>query len=110
MDKSEILEAIKRFAEENGKVPGRAAFESQTGIRNADWYPNFWLRWGDAVMEAGYAVNKFQTATSDEVLIQSYIALARELKHLPISGELRRKAKEDKSFPSHTVFSRLGGK
>jgi len=110
MDKSEILEAIKRLAQENGKAPGSAAFESQTGIRKADWYPHLWLRWGDAVMEAGYAANKFQTATSDEVLIQSYIALARELQHLPIEGERRRKAKEDESFPSHTVFARLGGK
>ena len=29
---------------------------------------------------------------------------------MPVEGEIRRKAKADKSFPSHTVFSRFGGK
>jgi hypothetical protein len=111
MDKSEILEAIKRLAPENNDTaPGSAAFESQTGIRKADWYPHLWLRWGDALTEAGYAANRFKTATSDEVLIRSYIFLARELQHLPIGGEIRRKARTDRSFPSHTVFGRLGGK
>ena len=29
---------------------------------------------------------------------------------MPIWGELRRKAKNDETFPSHTVFDRFGGK
>ena len=91
-------------------APGSAVVQSQTGIRKADWYPHLWLRWGDALLEAGYAPNQFQTAISDEVLIQSFITLARELQHLPLEGERRRKAREDKTFPSHTAFARLGGK
>lgn len=111
MDKSEILQAIKRLARENGgKAPGSALVQSQTGMRKVDWYPHLWLRWSDALVEAGHAPNQFQTATSDEVLIQSYISLARELRHLPLDGERRRKAREDKAFPSHTAFARLGGK
>ncbi len=111
MDKSKILEGIQRIALANGgKAPGSMALESQTGIRKSDWYPHHWLRWGDAIVEAGYMANQLATATSEEVLIQSYISLARELSHLPIGGEIRRKASTDKSFPSHTVFARLGGK
>ena len=111
MDKSNILEAIRRLTLANGgKAPGRAVFEKETGIKMSDWYPHHWLRWGDALVEAGYAANRFQTATSDDALIKSYIALARELQHLPVGGEIRRKAKADKSFPSHGVFDRLGGK
>jgi len=41
-------------------------------------------------------------------VIEKYIALARELKKLPVGGQIRRKAREDKSFPSHTVFDRYG--
>lgn len=111
MDKSQILETIRRLAIENGgKAPGSALVQSQTGIRKADWYPNLWVRWGDALIDAGYAPNQFQTATSNEVLIRSYITLTRELQRLPVTGELRRKAHEDKAFPSHTAFARFGGK
>ena len=81
MDKSEILEAIKRLAREHGgKAPGSAVVQSQTGIRKADWYPHLWLRWSDALVEAGYAPNQFQTAISDEVLIQG---LPHEIRPAP---------------------------
>lgn len=111
MDKSNIVEAIKRIAEENGgRAPGSQAFERQTAIRKSDWYPNFWLRWGDALTEAGFKPNEFQIAISGDVLIQKYIELTRELKHLPVEGEIRRQAKRDKTFPSHSVFRKLGGK
>lgn len=111
MDRSEILEAIKHLARENGgKPPGSAVVQSQTGMRKADWYPHLWLRWGDALIEAGYSPNQLQVAKSDEMLIQSHITLTKELHHLPVEGELRRKAREDRAFPSHTVFSRFGGK
>lgn len=111
MDKSKILDSIKHFAESNaGRAPGRQAFERETGIKMSEWYPHHWLRWGDALIEAGLAPNKLQTAIDDDVLCEKLIQLTRELGHLPVEGELRIKAREDKSFPSHTVFSRLGGK
>jgi hypothetical protein len=111
MDKSQILETIKRLAIENaGKAPGSAIVQRQTGMRKSDWYPHLWLRWSDALIDAGHAPNQFQTATDNEVLIQRYITLTRELQHIPVDGELVRKAREDKSFPSNTTFARLGGK
>ena len=111
MDRSEIIEAIKRLAKENGGTgPGSALVQNRTGMRKADWYPHLWLRWGDALLEAGYAPNQFQTAFSDEHLIRSYIDLARELQRFPLAGELRRKARDDKAFPNHTAFARFGGK
>jgi hypothetical protein len=111
MDKSDILDAIKRLAAANGgKAPGRVRFEHETGIRMSDWYPHLWLRWGDALVEAGYVANELQTAISNEILIRKYIDLTRELAHLPVEGELLRKARKDKSFPSRNTFARLGGK
>jgi hypothetical protein len=60
-DKRHILAEIKRLADSNGgKPPGMRLFESETGIKESDWYPLHWLRWGDAVQEAGFARNAFQ--------------------------------------------------
>jgi hypothetical protein len=111
IDKAHILGAIQRFAKANGgRAPGSHALKSQSGIKKSDWYPHIWLRWSDALMEAGFAPNQFQSKISDELLMQAYTGLIRELGRVPIEGEIRRKAKDDKNFPSHTSFSRFGGK
>lgn len=60
MDKSKILEAIHRLTITTGKTPGRESFERQTGIKLHDWYPHLWLRWGDALIEAGYTANGYK--------------------------------------------------
>ena len=111
MDKQHILDEIKRVAKANGgKAPGRDKFATETGIKESDWFPDYWLRWGDAVKEAGLSPNKFQTAYERDVLLEKFVGLIRELRHFPLRGELRRKSKKDPSFPSDTTFSRLGGK
>lgn len=111
MNKQEILSEIKRLAAKNeGKAPGFQMFSSETDLRKSDWYPYFWLRWGDAISEAGCSSNKFITAYDTSFLIQKYIELIRELGHFPIEGELRIKRKNDKNFPSHSGFSQLGVK
>ena len=111
IDKAHILSEIRRIAKANGgKAPGRYALKSQSGVKESDWYPHIWLRWSNALLDAGYAPNQFQTKTSDELLMQAYIGLIRELGRVPIVGEIRRKAKNDETFPSHTSFSRFGGK
>jgi Meiotically up-regulated gene 113 len=110
-EKQQILNEIQRLATANGgKAPGRQTFERETGIRLHDWYPHTWLRWSEALLEAGYAPNQMQMATPDEVLIQKFIELVRELKRVPVDGEYRRKARSDKSFPGHQAWRRFGGK
>ncbi|MHB1272257.1 MAG: GIY-YIG nuclease family protein [Rhodanobacter sp.] len=111
MDKSHILAQIKLIASSNeGKAPGRTKFERETGIKMSDWYPHCWLRWGDALIEAGLSPNKLTTATSDETIIKKYIELVRELGRLPVDGEMRIREKSDSTFPSHSTFARIGGK
>jgi len=111
IDKQHILDEIKRIARVNsGKTPGSERFENETGIKFSDWYPHYWLRWGDAVQEAVFSPNKFQTVYDQDMLLEKYIGLIRELGHFPVSGEVRRKSKQEPMFPSHTVFDRLGGK
>ncbi|HEX2881991.1 MAG TPA: GIY-YIG nuclease family protein [Polyangiaceae bacterium] len=111
MTKDHIIREIRRLAAANSdRGPGREVFERETGIKQPEWYPHIWLRWGDALAEAGYAPNSLQTRMSDDIVIQKYIELVRELGRLPVEGERRRKARTDKSFPSHRIFDRFGGR
>ncbi|MCX6632059.1 MAG: GIY-YIG nuclease family protein [Candidatus Solibacter sp.] len=111
MNREEIVAEIKRVALDNGgHAPGMQSLERIAGVKKSDWYPHIWLRWSDALVEAGYAPNIFQKRTSDEVLLEKYIEFARELGRVPLEGEIRRKARSDPSFPHHGAFSRFGGK
>jgi hypothetical protein len=111
MEQRHILEEIKRLASANsGKPPGRSAFEKATGIRESDWFPHYWLRWGDALKDAGFSPNRLNVPLDDSMILDQYVALVRGLGRLPVSGELRLRAKADPTFPSHNVFSKFGGK
>ena len=111
MEKQRILDLIRRLAVQNGgKAPGSQRFSSLTGIGKADWYPKLWLRWGDAIREAGLQGNSLSRAFSQDVLIQKYIELIRELGRFPIEGDLAHKRMADKSFPNRNAYSRLGSK
>lgn len=111
MDKQEIIEEIKRTAKLNkGKALGQERFVKETGIRKGDWYPYHWLRWNDAIQEAGLAPNQLTTATSKDFAIEKLIYLIKEIGHFPVHGEFRLKSKQDSTFPSHGVFDKFGGK
>lgn len=111
MDKDFILSEIKRTAEQNSGVPlGSRKFANVTGIKKTDWYGKHWSRWGDALTEAGYARNEFQSAYDDSSLLDALALLVRELGRFPVEGELLIKAREDKAFPSRATFVKLGAK
>ena len=87
MNKTEILDAIRRMAAANdGKPPGSQRIATEIGLRKADWYPNLWVRWGDAVREAGLQPNSLLVALPDEALITKYIVLIRQLGRFPIES------------------------
>ena len=111
MTKAHIIAEIQRTAKENGGKPlGRARFLSETGIREYDWKGKFWVRWNDAVCEAGLAPNQKQVAFDEEMLLEKFIALIRELGHFPIIAEMRMKVRSDPSFPNDKTFRRFGSK
>ncbi len=111
MKKTQIIEEIRRTAEKNAGVPlGRSRFLAETGIRESDWIGKFWIKWSDAVLEAGYEPNKKQQPFDENWLLKKLAGLVRELGHYPVAAEIRMKARKDKEFPSHNVFSRFGRK
>ena len=111
MDQQYILEEIHRTAKANGGIPlGKRRFLMETGIRESDWIGKFWVKWSDAVREAGFEPNAKQMAFDEDWLLEKLAGLVRDLGHYPVSAELRMKAGEDPEFPSHNTFSRFGRK
>ena len=110
MTKDFIISEIKRTAGQNGVALGRYQFAKVTGIKTADWYGKYWSRWGDAIREAGYAPNAFQLPYHEHHLVEQLALLVRELGRFPVHAEIRMKGRRDKSFPSHSVYARLGSK
>jgi Meiotically up-regulated gene 113 len=111
MDKQHILDEICRTAKANRGVPlGRDRFLTETGIKISDWYGKYWVRWSEALSEAGLTPNRMNEGYDDEFLIIRVVSLTRELGRFPVSGDLRMKARNDPEFPSHSAFDRLGSK
>ena len=110
MTREEILTEVKRLAESLGRAPGRDIFEKETGVRSGDWYPKYWLRWGDLLKDAELQRNDFMQKMDDDIIIRHYLNFVRELGRIPVAGEIRNRRSEISSFPSHGVFNRLGGR
>jgi hypothetical protein len=109
--KNHILDEIKRTAlSNNGKPLGKAAFESATGIKMSEWHGKYWRQWSDAIIESGFQPNIFIQAYDTEFLCEKYALFVRELGSIPAAVDLRMKANNDKSFPSHRVWDRFVSK
>jgi Meiotically up-regulated gene 113 len=105
--KQNILMEIRRIASQyDGKPPGKILFERETGIRQSSWTGVLWARWGDALVEAGFAPNAFQ-AKSDEVHLLTKLCEAfRHFGRVASEAELRLYHRNvDPEFPSHGTFN-----
>lgn len=104
MNKSDILNSILRIATDNGgKAPGSQRVATETGMRKSDWYPKLWVRWSDALREAGLEPNVLNTAPQVADLINRHIEIIRQLGRFPIEPDLR-------LLPNVRGLSRLGNK
>jgi hypothetical protein len=112
MTKEHILLEIRRTAAANGGVPlgVHHRFFAETGIKESDWRGKFWVRWSDAVKEAGLQPNELTPARTSEDLLDHLTSLVRELGRFPVMAEIRIKARSDPKFPSDRTFRRFGGK
>ncbi|NOT46885.1 MAG: GIY-YIG nuclease family protein [Acidobacteria bacterium] len=110
MDKKFILDKIKMIAIENGgKAPGFQVFTRSSGIQKSDWYPHIWLRWSDALKDAGLEANEFNARSSDDEVFGKYAQFVREIGRMPVFGELTLRRLNDSSFPSTNVVRSRGG-
>ncbi len=111
MNKKQILEEIQRLTKAAGGVaPGKRTFETKTGVRESDWLGKYWIRWNDAVTEAGCLPNQKRVAYTELFLIESLANFIRELGHYPVKAEFLMKARSDATFPGESTFCRFGSK
>lgn len=112
MNKEHILAEIKRTAALNGGIAlGKGRFFQETGIKEADWLGKLWVRWSDAVKEAGVTPNTLQAAYEDDVLLEKYVTFIREIGHIPVAAEINLKSRQDSTFPAGSTFkNRFGNK
>lgn len=111
MERDAILKEIRRAAAENGGIaPGQNQFEKLTGITQGKWRGRLWLKWSDAVYEAGLTPGRMQEAHPEEFLLESLANLTRICGHFPTASEIKMQRVRDRAFPNHGVFDRLGSK
>ncbi len=108
--KAHILSEIKRVAVADGSAPGRRRFESETGIKENDWYGKHWRTWGDALIEAGYSPNDKQGAYDDDWLLEQLVAFIRQLGRFPVTVDFRMNTKTEALPDQKTFRKRLGSK
>jgi len=106
MTKQEIIEKIKEVATLLGqKSPSLKDMEKYAGLSSSSWKGKFWIRWSEALAEAGYQANHFSLpALGKEKYIVELLLLIRELQRVPQWLELRMRKRADKAFPSTTAI------
>jgi hypothetical protein len=111
MDKDWIISEIKRTASENGGVAlGKERFAKITGIKYLEWWGKFWRTWGEALKEAGFLENKFNSAYDQDFLVAHLAKLTQTIGRFPAAVDLRLARRNDDAFPNHNTFDRLGPK
>lgn len=102
-----IISEIRRLADAaGGNPPGRQSFEADTGIRQHDWYGIYWARWGDALIEAGFAPNTLQRKTDRGFLLTQIAEACRYFGRMPSTGDFRLYRRSHSEFPSHGVLDK----
>ncbi len=109
VSKEHILAELRRTATPDGQAVGRERFFAETGIREADWSGKYWVRWSDAIAEAGLKPSRFNEPLPEELLLAKLAELARDLGRLPVTAELQIKRASDSTFPNDRVFTRRFG-
>lgn len=109
--KEHILREIRRIADEDGSTSvGIRRFVAETGIPQSAWMGRYWVRWSDAVQEAGLEVGTFTVERrSDDDLLRVLAELTREFGHLPTRAELRMHRNANPEAPGSGSFRRRLG-
>lgn len=110
--RDEILAEIRKLTAANkGRPPGVRAFENETGIGEAAWRGRYWARWGDALVEAGFAPNAWQGKHDTEMVLQKFIEVCRHCKRIPTVDEIKMYGRGREGFPhAKAIYKHFGSK
>jgi hypothetical protein len=105
--REKILSEIRRIAKANGgKPPGVRLFGSETGITLASWRGIYWVRWSEALIEAGFSPNNRTQRFSDDFVFQKLAEAVRYYRKVPTEAELRFYRSKDPNFPNDRAIQR----
>lgn len=100
-----IIREIQRLARENGSAPpGMALFRKSTGITSTKWRGVFWLKWSEALNEAGFQPNSWNQKSDSDYLLKAIGRLCRKLGRFPTRTEIRMERRLDANFPAHSTI------
>jgi len=107
-----VLAEIRRVAAENGgRSPGAEKFNRITHLSQSYWKGEIWLRWSDAVREAGLTPNVKNPRLDDGQLLLHLAVAIRKFGHIPTTAELRNYRRSGARLPvQKTYINHFGGK
>lgn len=110
--KEHIVREIQRLAAGNDGTPlGVKKFTAVTGIGQWEWMGRYWVRWSDAVREAGFEPGEWNAQVhEDDALLRILAELVREYGHIPTVAELRMRKQTHPETPVDAFRRRLGEK
>jgi hypothetical protein len=104
--RNHIIKEIQRIAKRNdGRPPGIEVFEREAAIGRHVWLGKFWARWGDALIEAGFAPNELQQKFDSNALLQKIADAVRHYNRIPSAPEMMLYRRLDPAFPNPKTIS-----
>jgi len=109
--RDQIISEIRRIAASNGgRAPGQNLFARETGIPNHAWLGKFWARWGDALTEAGFQPNEWNSRLDSNEVLNGVIAGIRHFGRMPTRHELMVYRQSDSTVPTDNAIKRHFGR
>ena len=107
-----IISEIRRLAASSGGAPpGETRFVTATGISRRKWAGLHWVRWSEALAEAGFPPNAISVRLDSNELLAKAAAFCRELGRFPSQHDIRLRRRSDPAFPGDTTLRRhFGGR
>jgi len=107
-----IISEIRRLAAANaGQPPGQKLFLRETGLGDHHWRGKFWARWGDALLEAGFAPNQWMERLDSEAILTGVVVACRHYGRFPTMDEIQLHRAKDPTIPSDQAIRRhFGGR
>lgn len=89
LNKSDIIDAIRKCANNLGHPPSRSEFKSNTGISEYQILRHF-PNWREAVRSAGLQPDSTNLRLDDATLLQDWGEFVRKIRQIPTRGQYRR--------------------
>lgn len=88
-DKSQLLDAIRKCADQLGHPPSRSEFKTKTGMSEYQVLRHF-QNWREAVRAAGLQADSTNVRLDDNTLLQDWGEFVRKIRQIPTRSQYKR--------------------